>query len=162
MKLNELKAILAKHTEKNVRFVLPTGTKVPPHAHVTEVAQVDKRLIDCGGTMRTDSRCRLQTWFQDDTDHRLSAEKLLQILEKSRSVVTDENLEVEVEHEAPFIAQFPIEGIETTKGSLIFKLGIKHTDCLAQDRCLPPKSSRLVKFAGLPSLQAVGCCGSED
>lgn len=162
MKLSELKKLLAEHQEKTVRFVLPTGTKVPPHAHVTEVAQVDKRFIDCGGTMRTDSLCRLQTWFQDDTDHRLSAGKLLQILDKSRSVVTNDDLDVEVEHEAPFISQFPIEGIEATNGSLIFKLGVKHTDCLAQDRCLPPKNAGKVKFAGLPTLQVAGCCGSED
>ena len=162
MKLTELKIYLAKHPGNNVRFVLPTGTKVPPHAHVTEVAQVDKKFIDCGGTMRTDSVCRLQTWFQDDTDHRLTAGKLLQILEKSRSVVTDENLEVEIEHEAPFVSQFPIEGIEETNGTFTFKLGIKHTDCLAQDRCLPPKSAGKMKFVGLTSLQIAGCCGAED
>ena len=73
MNLAELKETLARHATKTVRFVLPTGSKVPPHAHVTEVAQVDKRFIDCGGTERTDSVCRLQTWFQDDTEHRLTA-----------------------------------------------------------------------------------------
>ena len=86
MKLIELKKTLADHAEKAVRFVLPTGSSVPPHAHVTEVAQVDKRFIDCGGTVRTESICRLQTWFADDTEHRLSAGKLLKILEKSRRI----------------------------------------------------------------------------
>jgi hypothetical protein len=71
MKLSELKKSLAKNASRNIRFILPTGSKIPPHAHVTEVARIDKKYIDCGGTGRTDTICRLQTWFQDDTDHRL-------------------------------------------------------------------------------------------
>ncbi|HEX7860324.1 MAG TPA: DUF6428 family protein [Verrucomicrobiae bacterium] len=168
MKLIELKKTLADHAEKAVRFVLPTGSSVPPHAHVTEVAQVDKRFIDCGGTARTESICRMQTWFADDTEHRLSAGKLLKILEKSRSIIADDQLEVEIEHEAPFISQFPIEVVEARDGSVIFRLGIKHTDCLAKDQCGAPKSItskagyNLAEFAPLPSLRRVeekSCCG---
>ena len=164
MKLTELKNLLAQHPSKNVRFVLPTGSKLPPHAHVTEVAQIDKRFIDCGGTLRTDSLCRLQTWFQDDTDHRLSAGTLLKILDKSRSVIADDNLEVEIEHEAPFISQFPIQSAEARENSLTFTLGVKHTDCLDQDRCLPPKPKSAFQFPALqplPALPQTACCGSE-
>jgi hypothetical protein len=80
MILSELKKLLAENTYRNIRFVLPTGSKIPPHAHVTEVARMDKKFIDCGGTFRTETHCRLQTWFADDTDHRLTAGKLLAIL----------------------------------------------------------------------------------
>lgn len=159
MNLAELKETLARHATKTVRFVLPTGSKVPPHAHVTEVAQVDKRFIDCGGTERTDSVCRLQTWFQDDTEHRLTAGKLAGILDKSRGIITDEALPVEVEHEAPFISQFPIEGSDVEDDALVFRLGIKHTDCLAQDRCLPPKPTGLTGFKVLKPIQQTSCCG---
>src|SRR5246127_1252037 len=103
MKLAQFKSLLAQHPDKNIRFVLPTGTKIPPHAHVTEVARIDKRFIDCGGTFRTEFTCRLQTWFSDDTDHRLTTGKLLGILQKSASFLETENLEVDVECEAPFI-----------------------------------------------------------
>lgn len=81
MLLLELKKLLAQNPQNNIRFVLPTGSKIPPHAHVTEVARLDKKFIDCGGTFRTESVCRLQTWFADDTDHRLTAGKLLAILQ---------------------------------------------------------------------------------
>ena len=79
MKLHELKNVLVQNPAALVRFQLPNGDFVPAHAHVTEVARIDKRFVDCGGTFRTDSLCRLQTWFADDVDHRLNAGKLANI-----------------------------------------------------------------------------------
>jgi hypothetical protein len=142
MQLSELKKLLAKNASRNIRFILPTGSKIPPHTHVTEVARIDKKYIDCGGTRRTDAVCRLQTWFQDDTDHRLTAGKLSVILEKSASFFDKEDPEVDVEHEAPFVSHFPIEKIEIKDDTLMVHLGVKHTACLAEDRCLPPNLNK--------------------
>ncbi len=153
MLLSELKKTLAQHFDRNIRFILPTGSKVPPHAHVTEVARLDKRFIDCGGTFRTETSCRLQTWFADDTDHRLTAGKLLTILEKSAAFLESENLEVEVEHEAPFIAQFPIAEVLAEDAALVIRLGVKHTTCLAEDKCLPPRLNKPSLFKPIPTLQ---------
>jgi hypothetical protein len=158
MILSELKKLLAENTYRNVRFVLPTGSKVPPHAHVTEVAQVDKRFIDCGGTFRTETICRLQTWFADDTDHRLTAGKLLAILDKSASFLESENLEVDVEHEAPFISQFPITNVAAEGEVLTVHLGVKHTACLAEDKCLPPNLNKTSILTPLPSFKPSKCC----
>jgi hypothetical protein len=157
MKLSEFKNSLAENSDRNVRFVLPTGTKAPPHAHVTEVALIEKNFIDCGGTFRTDSVCRLQTWFADDTDHRLTAGKLLAILEKSASFLKSNELEVDVEHEAPFVSLFPIEKIEADGDVLAVRLGIKHTACLAEDRCLPPNLNKVSILTPLPSFQPKKC-----
>ena len=52
MKLNELKSILA--TNENVEFELPSGELVETHFHVTEVGQISKHFVDCGGTLRTE------------------------------------------------------------------------------------------------------------
>jgi hypothetical protein len=157
MNVKELKAVLANNPDKTVRFVLPTGSKVAPHAHVTEVARIDKRFIDCGGTKRTDAVCRLQTWMDDDTDHRLTAGKLAGILTKAAPLLESEALDVDVEHEAPFISQFPIETVDVDAESVTFRLGIKHTDCLAKDKCSPPAKSSL-RFSKLPALQPAKCC----
>jgi hypothetical protein len=159
MNITELKQILADNPDKVVRFSLPTGSSVPPHAHVTEVARIDKSFIDCGGTSRTESICRLQTWFADDTEHRLTAGKLLKILNLSANIVKDDGLDVEIEHEAPFISQFPIASVKTNDTSVSFELGIKHTDCLAKDSCAPPKREGLFKIEPLPSLKETACCG---
>jgi hypothetical protein len=158
MQLSEFKKKLSENPHRNIRFTLPTGTKAPPHAHVTEVALIEKKFIDCGGTFRSDSLCRLQTWFADDTDHRLTAGKLLAILDKSKSFLGAADLEVDVEHEAPFVSQFPIEKIEVEGEALAVHLGIKHTACLAEDRCLPPNLNRPSILAPLPDFKAKKCC----
>jgi hypothetical protein len=158
MKLSEFKKSLTEHRQRNIRLILPTGSKVPPHAHVTEVALIDKKFIDCGGTFRTDSLCRLQTWFADDTDHRLTAGKLLAILDKSASFLGADDLEVDVEHEAPFISQFPIEKVAVEDEALTIRLGIKHTACLAEERCLPPNLYKTSILTPLPSFKPGKCC----
>ncbi len=158
MLLPEFKKLLAENFSRNIRFILPTGGKIPPHAHVTEVARIDKRFIDCGGTFRTLTRCRLQTWFADDTDHRLTAGKLLAILDKAGPVLETENLEVDVEHEAPFISQFPISGVTVEGDALLMQLGIAHTACLAEDKCLPPALNKSFLFKPLPDIQPSKCC----
>jgi hypothetical protein len=139
MKLNAFKQHLAEAGSRAVRFELPSGVPVAPHAHVTEVARIDKRFIDCGGTLRTDSLCRLQTWVADDVAHRLHADKLLGILNKAASVLgTDgENLDVDVEHEEGVISQYPIHEIHPDAGSVLIRLGRRHTACLAPELCVP-------------------------
>jgi hypothetical protein len=158
MQISEFKKTLSENTCRNIRFILPTGTKAPPHAHVTEVALIEKKFIDCGGTFRTDSLCRLQTWFADDTGHRLTAGKLLAILEKSVSFLGSGDLEVDVEHEAPFVSQFPIEKVEVDGETLSIRLGVKHTACLAEDRCLPPNLNKTFVLTPLPSFKEKKCC----
>jgi len=158
MQIAELKKTLSENTCRNIRFILPTGSRVPPHAHVTEVALIEKKFVDCGGTFRTDSLCRLQTWFADDTDHRLTAGRLLAILEKSTPFIKADDLEVDVEHEAPFVSQFPIEKVEVDGEALTICLGVKHTACLAEDRCLPPNLNKTSILTPLPSFKEKKCC----
>lgn len=154
MKLHEIKATLAVFPDATIRFILPAGEPVPAHAHVTEVAQITKRFIDCGGTLRDDVLCRLQTWVADDLEHRLTAPKLLAILNKASSTLhLTEDLDVDVEHEVQVISQFPLESVEPSGGELLFKLGERHTACLALDRCLPPPSSQSILFKPLPSFR---------
>lgn len=151
MKLHELKTALELHPDASIRFMLPNGKAVAPHAHVTEVAQITKRFIDCGGTLRDDALCRLQTWVANDFDHRLTSRKLLGILNKAAStVLTGDDLEVDVEHEVEFISQFPLEGIELSEAQLLLKLGRRHTACLAPDKCLPKSKTESILFKTLP------------
>jgi len=161
MKLSELKNVLAGKPEAHLRFLLPNGEFAPAHVHVTEVARVDKRFIDCGGTLRTESVCRLQTWHAQDVEHRLSAGKLMMILAKAEGVLLTDDLEVDVEHEVGFISQFPLEAIEAATEELVFRLGVRHTVCLAEDKCLPPpKKSEFdpMKFDFSGQSSAGKCC----
>ena len=138
MNLRELKNILSVHRNASVRFRLPDGNLMAPHAHVTEAARIDKKFVDCGGTFRQDSYCRLQTWVADDTDHRLTAGKLLGILEKAQPILLSDDLEVDIEHEVMFITQFPLEKIEASDAEVLLQLSVRHTACLAPEKCCPP------------------------
>ncbi len=163
MKLHELKMVLTQHPSAQVRFQLPDGDFAPAHSHVTEVARIDKRFIDCGGTLRTDSLCRLQTWSADDVDHRLTAGKLAKILTLAQSVLLTDDLEVDVEHEAGYISQFPLGSVEVVNEQIVFCLTERHTACLAMEQCLPPAAAPSefspLKFDFNESKPAVKCCG---
>jgi hypothetical protein len=71
----------------------------------------------------------------DDVDHRLNAGKLLAIFDKAGPVGLRDDLEVDVEHEVGFVTQMPLESVTEQGGELVLRLGLRHTDCLAQDRC---------------------------
>ena len=136
MKLNELKALLRSHPAAYPRFVLPDGDQIPAHFHITEVGHVTKRFIDCGGTLhdKTD-RCVLQTWVADDLDHRLDARTFAKILDLSAQVLPHDDLEVEVEYDCCVVSQYPIDEARTKGNRIELRLGRKHTDCLAREKC---------------------------
>ena len=137
MTLIELKTALSGDPEQMLRLRLPGGDAVPVSFHITEVGQVTKDFIDCGGTRRTTSVCQLQAWVGPDEDHRIQAGKLLGILKKGSSLFTSEDLPVEIEYEHGLISQYPVTGVTLEDGRLVFSLTDKHTDCLAKELCTP-------------------------
>lgn len=162
MKLSELKSLLSQFPNAGLRFALPNGESAPPHSHVTEVARVDKRFIDCGGTLRTETFCRLQVWSANDIDHRLTAGKLAKIFSLAESVLQTDALDVDVEYEAGFISQFPLDRVEILPDTIVFHLGVRHTACLAEDKCgikpaeLSPANP--MKFNFRETSGAAKCC----
>jgi len=145
MNLTEFRMLLDQNPDLNLRFILPDGTPMAAHAHVTEVARIDKRFVDCGGTLRNDALCRLQTWVADDLHHRLTAGRLLGILDKAASILQSDALEVDIEYEAKWISQFPVVSGAADGRELILRLGERHTACLAEDQC-KPKPAGLAAF----------------
>ena len=157
MTVQEFNTALAAHPQANVRFVLPDGRPVALHAHVTEVARLDKDFVDCGGTRRQEARCQLQTWVANDLEHRLTAGKLLRIMEAARVILRSEDLPVEVEHEAEWIGQFPVAtAAHDGNGELVFQLTVRHTACLAPEQCLPKNLQSPLSFKPLPSFAPRG------
>ncbi len=132
MKLNTFK----KHVEEVAVSQVPLcfkeidGGNIPAHFHITEVGLVKKHFIDCGGTVRTEQKATFQIWVADDTDHRLAASKLLQIIEKSTPLLGDQNPEIEVEYQGETIGKY---GLTFEAGT--FQLKATYTDCLAKDNC---------------------------
>jgi len=137
MTLADFRQVLASSPNLGLRFRLPTGGLTPIHLHLTEVARVEKRFIDCGGTIRTDVSARLQLWAADDTDHRVGCAKALQVLNRGADLVGSTNLPIEVEHDFPLLTLFPVVGSVVEGNERIFLLAAKQADCLAPDVCLP-------------------------
>jgi hypothetical protein len=137
MTLRDFRETLAVGPGLGLRFRLPTGGLTPIHLHLTEVARVEKRFIDCGGTVRTDVSARLQLWTADDTDHRVGCAKALQILDRGADLVGSTALPMEVEYDFPLLTLFPVVGSVVEGNERIFLLEAKKADCLAPDVCLP-------------------------
>ncbi len=133
MKLSEIKNYLK--TAENVSFKLPDGTFVPEHFHVTEVSLITKNFIDCGGTVRQETKVNFQLWEANDFEHRLKPQKLLNIIELSEKVLNIGDEEIEVEYQSQTIGKYGID-----YDGKDFILTNKMTDCLAKDNCgIPPE-----------------------
>ena len=150
MKLSEIKGILP--TLDNVEFQLENGTFVPEHFHVTEVGQITKNFIDCGGVIRHEKVVNFQLWNADDYEHRLKPKKLLHIIKLSEDKLGIEDSEIEVEYQSDTIGKYNLEFNGKT-----FLLKNKTTACLAQDACGIPSEKEKKNLADLTSKQT-SCC----
>jgi len=147
MKLSQIKQILP--TLHNVEFQLENGTFVPEHFHVTEVGQVFKHFIDCGGVLRTEKNVNFQLWDADDYEHRLKPGKLLHIIKLSEEKLGMEDAEIEVEYQGETIGKFDLDFNGTH-----FVLRNKQTACLAQDACGIPSEKKKITLSELNNT----CC----
>lgn len=155
MNLNQLHTLLEGRDQLGLRILLPHGSSVPLSFHVTEVGLVRKTFLDCGGTLRETTTCQLQVWVGEDVEHRLEAGKLAAILRKAAFLFPDDTVPVEFEYEDKIISQYTVEATALAEDSVVFRLGVKHTDCLAKEKCgLPatPSNSQNSCCAGS------GCC----
>ncbi len=150
MKLSDFKKQLG--LTKELTFTLPNGTIIPTHFHVTEVGQVTKHFIDCGGTVRDEKVVNFQLWEANDFDHRLAPQKLIDIIVLSEKVLKIEDAEIEVEYQSDTIGKY---GMEFNGKN--FLLTSTQTACLASDKCGIPAEKLKVNLAEL-STQKQACC----
>lgn len=151
MKLSEIKKHLA--TAEAVNFQLPNGTFVPSHFHVTEVGQLDRHFIDCGGTVRREKTINLQLWEAGDFDHRLAPQKLNAIIALSEKVLGIEDGEIEVEYQGDTIGKYGLD-----YDGKNFLLTNKQTACLASDACGIPADKQKVSLSLPGDQKTESCC----
>ena len=134
MRLQEFKQELEKNKELigPILIQLKDGTLVPPYYHITEMGVKIKHSIDCGGTLRTTNHVTLQIWTADDFDHRMTIEKLLEIIEKGEKLIGAVNLDLEIEYQTTTVG---IYTLESDPEPLTYILVPKKTNCLAPDKC---------------------------
>lgn len=151
MTLSEIKQILP--TLSNVEFQLEDGTFVPEHFHVTEVGQINKHFIDCGGVTRTEHTVNFQLWSADDYEHRLKPAKLLHIIELSETKLNIGDYEIEVEYQSDTIGKYGLKFNGKT-----FVLTNKTTACLAEDACGIPSQLTVIASDSSSCTPGSGCC----
>lgn len=136
MKLSAFKAAL--ESVETLTFITSDGRPVAPNFHVTEVGQITKHFIDCGGVVRQESKVNFQLFVAHDVDHRLAVSKLRGIIKKSERSLNLPDAEIEVEYQgSETIGKYSLN-FDGTRFTLVGTA----TDCLAKDGC------------GIPVLQA--------
>lgn len=128
MNLEQFKEHLAGLVEIN--FLLENGNSVPSHFHITEMAVVNKNLIDCGGNVRKQQSISFQLWVYNDSWHRLTSTKLLDIIQKAETSLLVENSEVFIEYQGDTVG---IYALDFKEGSFILKPTF--TDCADKEAC---------------------------
>ena len=138
-----------------LRFQLPNEEFVPEHFHITELGNINRKYIDCGGILRQEKKINLQLWVASDIEHRLKPENLLNILKLAEKQLGFSNIEIEVEYQQATIGRY-----ELAFDGSVFQLINTQTACLAPDKCGIPKEKARVRLtaSGLSCNPDTGCC----
>ena len=151
MKLYEFVNILRSSGDKEIIIRKTPLDIVPQNFHITEIGNVSKDFVDCGGVRRKLEYCAMQVWVADDINHRLKASKLLGILEKGLEFI-DENNIVNFEIQENTISLYELFGVTVgNNGTICLEVAKKQTNCLAPDKCG-------INLNKIESCSRKGCC----
>lgn len=134
MTFHELQLALEQTPPSFTRFLLPDGSHIPIHAHVTEIGYVSNRFVDCGGVSGRRESALLQTHVGKDTHHRLKSDRFAKILQLGNRLLPNGGVPVEVEYDCCVVSQYSITAVKRSGDNLDLILGRKRTQCLAQER----------------------------
>ena len=113
----------------NYWFRLEDGTLIPPYFHITEIGMKIKHFVDCGGVIRTEQCINFQTWTADDFDHRLTPQKLLELIVKNEGLFGKTDLEVEMEYQTNTIGSYTLEESDLPKRFVHTKIKENKLSC---------------------------------
>ena len=150
MKLSEVKKVL--ETIESVQFVLPDGKKIPSHFHITEIGNIEKKFMDCGGKVREETKVSFQLWTSIDFQHRLKGDKFLKIITLAEDKINLQDVEIEVEYQGDTIEKFALDFQEGH-----FRLTSQKTACLAEENCGIPVQNVKKKLSEF----SAACCGPD-
>jgi hypothetical protein len=151
MKLSAFKNHLSQVSE--LTFMKPDGNAIPSHFHITEVGEINKRFIDCGGTIRDEKTVSMQLWESVDFWHRLEPQKLHNIIRLSEEKLAIGDYEVEIEYQSNTIGKYHVQF-----NNGVFELISTNTACLASDHCGIPTLETVKTAAQSCCTPGGGCC----
>ena len=133
-------------------FYFQDGQAVPAHFHVTELGEVTRHFIDCGGTTRLEKKANLQLWTSIDTDHRLAGERFLQIIGIAEERLGLGDLELSVEYQGEQTIE--TYGLSLDKAGHLTLTPVA-TACLAGEVCGVPA---VIAKPVMKVIEATSCC----
>ena len=138
-----------------LKFQLPNGQLVPSYFHITEVGNVTRNYIDCGGVLRQENKLNLQLWVSSDTEHRLKPDNILNILQLAENQLGFLDLELEVEYQQTTVGRYKL-----ALNGEVFELVNTQTACLAPNQCGIPQEKPRVRLtaSGLSCNTDSDCC----
>lgn len=151
MTLEQFKHTLKTVTEVN--FKKMDGTSIPAHFHITEVGEITKKFIDCGGTVRNETVVSMQLWASQDFWHRIEPNKLLSIIDLSIKRLGLQNQEIEIEYQNETIGKYNVDFING-----VFVLIPTKTACLAEQQCGIPIVEKVKSTVQTCCAPNSGCC----
>lgn len=136
MKLSQFKSALQlAKAASNPQFIQLNGLPIAAHYHITEIGLMLKNYVDCGGVVRQERKASMQIWLANDTDHRLTTDKLLGIIDKSEQLFGLKDEELEVEYQGETIETYALSAEDSG-----FHFVAKQTTCLAPGHCGIPEA----------------------
>ena len=135
MNLQAFSQQLVAAGSSQLQITLPAGEHLAAHFHITEVGKVTKDFVDCGGIRRSQQTCVLQTLVADDTDHRLTSDKLNKIVSLADQLDIEIDAPVEFEIQGNTVQIFALDRCQHEGDQLTMVLAAKQTACLAPDKC---------------------------
>jgi len=134
-----LKELLDELNQKDkdcrVAIYTPSGLSVPCHFHITEIGRTTKKFVDCGGVERVTSNTTFQIWVADDTDHKMSVGKFVNIIEAGKDLVNAEDqivFEYDNNHTIGLYGVYLFQRLDHFFNIFLVQ---KRANCLAPDKC---------------------------
>jgi hypothetical protein len=121
--------------ECRIAIYTPSGLSVPCHFHITEIGRTAKKFVDCGGVERETSDTTFQIWVAEDTDHKMTVGKFLNIIEAGSYLVDEEDQIVFEYDNNHTIGLYGISLIQQLEHFFNMFLVQKRANCLAPDKC---------------------------
>ena len=150
MKTQDFLILLEQHQDKTLVFEYATNQFVGANYHITEVKHLTIDSVDCGSKTDSWKETIVQLWESPNEIGKkeyMSVFKALAILKKvgkMKPYTLDAELKVEYSNDTFHTAQLFINDYDINGRNLVFKLGVKKTDCKAKDVCSTPELKETV------------------
>ena len=141
MNTKDFLSLLNGHQDKALLFEFAPNSLVAPNYHITEIKHTSIDSVDCGANTDNWKETVIQLWESPKDlgkTNYMSVYKAMGILNKVGKIKPyNDNAEVKIEYGNAYFhtAQLYINDFKIIENQLVFILGVKKTECKAEETC---------------------------